>query len=109
MIFAKPLWLMGICMNLDSMRRGFVGGSSLSLFVIKEFGLEGQAIPTLNYMRGYLAIEEQMLAQIPPLFSFLAQPFNDYHLSSTTFLAIVEILAELQQPASCDIYWEKEE
>ena len=96
-------------MNLDSMRRGFVGGSSLSLFVIKEFGLEGQAVPTLNYLRSYLAIEEEMLAQIPPIFSFLVQPFTDYHLASLNFLATVEILAELQQPASCDVYWDKEE
>ncbi len=67
MIFRKALWLIGAGMGLESMRRGFVGGSMLSLFVVKEFGLEKAAIPTMNALRTYLNIEEKLLSQIPPL------------------------------------------
>lgn len=109
MIFTKPLWLIGVGMSLESMRRGFVGGSALSLFVIKEFGLEKQAVPTLNALRGYLEIEEKLLSAIPPFLSFLLTPFTDYHESAKAYLAILDILAESQRPSTCDYYWEKGE
>lgn len=96
-------------MSLDSMRRGFVGGSMLSLFVIKEFGLEKGAVPTLNAMRSYLEIEQKLLDQIPWFLDFLATPFNDYHIAAQTYLQILEHLAESQRPSSCDIYWKKGE
>lgn len=109
MFFRRALWLFGVGMALESMRRGFVGGSALSLFIIKEFGLERQAVPTLNAMRGYLAIEETILSQIPPFMEFLVTPFTDYHHAGETFLDILELLAEQQQPPTCEYYWKKEE
>lgn len=108
MMFTKPLWLLGVAMTLESMRRGFVGGSALSLFVIKEFGLEGGAVPTINLMRGYLAIEEALLDEIPFYLAFLLLPFTDYHNASTCFLGILDELALKQRPVSCQYYWEKE-
>ena len=108
MIFSKPLWLLGIGMALESMRRGFVGGSMLSLFVIKEFGLEQQAVPTLAWLRRYIEIEEGLLSQIPPFLEFLATPFTDYHRAGKMYLRILEILANLQQPPTCQFYWEKD-
>ena len=95
-------------MYFESMRRGFLGGSALSLFIIKEFGLERQAVPTLNYMRSYLEVEETMIAQIPPAFSWLLTPITDYHLSAKTYLLILDILSEKQRPRSCEYYWKKE-
>lgn len=95
-------------MALESMRRGFVGGSALSLFVIKEFGLDRQAVPTLNLMRGYLEIEGDLLSQIPPVFEFLIMPFTDYHEAAVLYLKILEILAESQRPPGCEYYWKKE-
>jgi len=91
------------------MRRGFIGGSALSLFIIKDFGLEHQAVPTLNAMRGYLDVEEKLLAQIPEFLSFLVMPFTDYHEASKLYLQILGILAEMQQPPTCQYYWEKGE
>jgi len=108
MFFKRCLWLFGIAMTFESMRRGFIGGSALSLFIIKEFGLDRQAVPTLNAMRGYLDIEETLLSQIPPVFKFLVSPLNDYHLAAKTYLKIIDILAESQRPRSCQFYWEKE-
>jgi hypothetical protein len=105
MIFRKALWLIGAGMGLESMRRGFVGGSMLSLFVVKEFGLEKAAIPTMNALRTYLNIEEKLLSQIPPFLDFLITPFTDYHEAAKTSLHIFEILAELQKPRTCAYYW----
>jgi len=109
MIFSKPLWLLGVCMTLESLRRGFVGGSMLSLFVIKEFGLERQAVPTLNWLRGYLDIEEALLSQIPDFLDFLTMPFTDYHDAAKLYLQILDILSEAQRPRTCQFYWEEGE
>lgn len=95
-------------MTLESMRRGFIGGSALSLFIIKEFGLDKQAVPTLNALRGYLEIEETILTQIPPFLDFLLIPFTDYHNAAKTYLEIIDMLAELQRPTTCEYYWTKE-
>ncbi|MBA7604694.1 hypothetical protein ES703_11820 [subsurface metagenome] len=81
----------------------------LSLFIIKEFGLEGQAVPTLNAMRGYLNVEERLLSQIPEFLEFLVAPFTDYHESAKTYLLILDILSEMQQPRTCQFYWEEGE
>jgi len=108
MMFTKPLWLIGAGMSLESMRRGFVGGSMLSLFVIKEFGLDRQAVPTLDALRGYLEIEERLLEDIPPFLAFILTPFTDYHIAARTSLEIVDILAEMQRPRTCEYYWPKE-
>jgi len=108
MIFSKPLWLLGAAFSLESMRRGFIGGSALSLFIIKEFGLDGQAVPTLNFMRSYLATEGLLLSQIPDFLEFLIQPFTDYHNAATLYVEVLDILAEAQLPRSCQYYWEKE-
>jgi len=81
----------------------------LSLFVIKEFGLEQQAVPTLNAMRGYLEVEERLLSQIPDFLDFLVAPFTDYHEAAKTYLLILDILSESQRPRTCQFYWEEEE
>jgi len=91
------------------MRRGFIGGSALSLFIIKEFGLEQQAVPTLDYMRTYLDWEETLLSQIPPFLNFLITPFTDYHKAAKTYLQILDILAMSQRPRSCEYYWKQGE
>jgi len=96
-------------MSLESMRRGFVGGSALSLFIIKEFGLDKQAVPTLQWLRGYLDIEEQLLGQLPDYLEFLLTPFTDYHDAAKCFLEIVDGLAEKQRPPTCEYYWKKGE
>lgn len=92
-------------MTLESMRRGFIGGSALSLFIIKEFGLDQQAVPTMDAMRSYLAIEEGLLSSIPPFLSFLVIPFTDYHNANVAFLEILDMLALNQRPRSCQYYW----
>jgi hypothetical protein len=109
MIMSSPLWLIGVGFALESTRRGFIGGSSLALFVIKEFGLDRQAVPTLNLLRGYLELEEKLLADLPPYLEFLLAPFTDYHEAAKTFLRIIDILSEAQRPRTCEYYWKKGE
>jgi len=94
-------------MSLESMRRGFIGGSALSLFIIKEFGLERQAVPTMKRMRIYLDLEGSLIDQIPDFLSFLVYPFTDYHQAAETYLLILDILSESQRPRTCQYYWEK--
>jgi hypothetical protein len=105
MMFKPPLWLYGAAMSLEGMRRGFIGGSALSLFIIKEFGLDKQAVPTLDALQGYLNIEGWLITQIPPFLSFLVTPWRDYHNAAKIYLRILEILAELQRPLTCERYW----
>ena len=94
-------------MSLESMRRGFIGGSALSLFIIKEFGLERQAVPCMKWMRTYLDYEGNLIEQIPDFLSFLVHPFTDYHLAAETYLLILDILSESQRPRSCEYYWKE--
>lgn len=109
MFFKRALWMFGVAMYFESMRRGALGGSALSLFVIKEFGLDRQAVPTLNFLRTALDVEEKMIAQIPWFFEWLLTPITDYHQAAKTFVDILAILAELQRPSGCDYYWKKGE
>lgn len=104
----KPFGLIGVGMSLESMRRGFIGGSALSLFIIKEFGLERGAKPTLDFMKGYLAVEEQLIQDIPLIMNWYVRPVTDYHDANVIYTQILEILAEAQRPSACQFYWDKE-
>ena len=105
MMFRRALWLFGAAFTLESLRRGFIGGSMLSLFIIKEFGLDKAAVPTMAWMRRYLDIEEGLLGWIPPPLDVLVTPFTDYHESAKLYLEILDILAEEQRPRTCQYYW----
>lgn len=107
MLFTRPLWLLGVGLSLESMRRGFVGGTSLSLFIIKDIGLEGRGRQHLEMLKGYLDIEAALLAGIPGYLEFLFLPFLDYHDAGKTYVAILEDLVEYQDPANCSWYWDQ--
>ena len=107
-MFKPPRWLLGVAFTLESLRRGYIGGSALSLFIIKEFGLDRQAVPTINSLRVYLALEEPLLSQIPDFLSFLTNPFTDYHEAAKLYLEIIDILAREQRPPDCQFYHEGE-
>ncbi|GAI67770.1 unnamed protein product [marine sediment metagenome] len=104
-MFRRAMWLLGAAMTLESFRRGFIGGSMLSLFIIKEFGLDKAAVPTMAWMRKYLDLEEALLSKIPPYLEALVTPFTDYHESAKLYLVILDILAEQQRPRTCQFYW----
>lgn len=93
-------------MSLESMRRGFVGGTSLSLFVIKEFGLEKHGKVTCEFLRYYLEVEEEMLSRVPDWLEWAFIIFQDYHDSAVVYLDILDDMVEIQQPSKCQWYWE---
>ena len=109
MFFGGAIWLIGAVFALEGMRRSFIGGCSLSLFIIKEFGLMGQARPTLAYLRQYLDIEESILARVPKELEIFLSPWIDHHDAGTTFLKILDLLAEAEAPPTCEFYWKKGE
>lgn len=86
-----------------------MGGSALSLFIIKEFGLQGQAVPTLRRMKQYLVIEEAILSRAPKELEVFLWAFTDYHEASQTYVTILEIMSEEEFPDTCEFYWKKGE
>lgn len=109
MFFGGSLWLIGSLFALEGLRRGFIGGSSLALFIIKEFGLQGQARPTMEYLRKYLEVEESILAATPKELKVFLSPWIDHHDAGVTYLQILDILAEDEFPPTCEYYWQKGE
>jgi len=107
MFFSQARWLIGAAFTLESLRRGYVGGTMLSLFIIKDYGLDKQAVPTMAWLRRYLDIEEALLSKIPPILESLVNPFTDYHESAKLYLQIIDILAEQQRPPTCQFYWKE--
>jgi len=99
------MWLIRIGKSIDGIRRGYIGGSALSLFIIKAYGLDKGAVPTLDFMRGALVLEEGLLAEIPVLLNWLLFVFQDYHDANVMYLKILELLAESQRPSACSFYW----
>ncbi len=108
MRFFKGWFLIGAALSLEGMRRTFLGGTSLSLFIIKDFGLPPHAMATIELLKGYLDIESGMIAAIKPPLGFLIQPWQDHNAAGRTFLDILTIMAEEEFPASCQWYWDKQ-
>ncbi|MBA7585597.1 hypothetical protein ES708_27582 [subsurface metagenome] len=102
MFFGGAMWLIGGVFALEGLRRGLIGGSSLSLFIIKEFGLHGSSLPTLNFLRNYLDIEERIIDTLPDYFQFFVTPWTDHHEAGVTYLKILDILAKYEFPTECD-------
>jgi hypothetical protein len=107
MRFFHNWFMMGACLSLEGMRRTFIGGSSLSLFIIKDFGLTPHAWSTLKLLEGYLAIEQSLIENIPPVIHFVLTPWVDHHNSGVLYLQILHLLAESEFPVTCDWYWKQ--
>ena len=109
MMFAPPWWLIGAGMSLESMRRCFIGGTSLALFVDLS-GLEPPSVARdLDFLRTYLAIEEVLINNIPPIIAFITSPFIDYHNAACVFLDITDRLRLSRMELACKPIWEKQE
>jgi len=109
MMFRPPWWLIGAGMSLESMRRCFIGGTSLALFVDLS-GLEQfSCLRDANILRAYLPIEEALINALPPIIQFVASPFIDYHNAAKTFLEITDRLCFAKKEQSCTLMWEKQE
>jgi len=108
MMFAHPYWLIGAGMSLESMRRCFIGGTALALFIDLS-GLEPPSVVRdLTFLRNYLKIEEELIQNIPPIIAFIASPYIDYHKANCLFVDIVDRLQLFRRELSCNPVWEKE-
>jgi len=100
-----PLFVFGTVMSLESMRRGFMGGSALSLFIdISIDNKEGCKI-RIAFMKMYLDVEEYLLTQIPVFLAWAAGPFIDYHKAQRCFFTIAETLCGRLDKRSCADIW----
>jgi len=106
--FSNASWMYGAALSLEGMRRTFLGGTFLSLFIVKEFGLQPHARYTIDLLRRYLEIEAAMIPELPPVLNWLVRPWQDHNAAGQTYLDILEILAEQEFPAKCEFYWPKE-
>jgi len=109
MMFRAPLWLIGAGLSLESMRRCFVGGTSLALFVDLSGLEQTSCLRDGNFLRAYLPVEEALINQLPPIIRFVASPFIDYHNAAKTFLEITDRLCYAKQEQLCPLIWEKQE
>ncbi|MBA7605836.1 hypothetical protein ES703_12971 [subsurface metagenome] len=109
MIFAKPMWLIGAGMSLDSMRRGFIGGTALALFIdLSGMGQEScsRDLTTLGI---YLDLEAKIIELIPWFLEFITRPFEDYHLAAVCFYETAQELCQQKGELQCQGIWETNE
>lgn len=98
-------FLIGLILNIESLRRGFLGGTQLSLFIIKDYGLDWLGRDHIEMLKTYLTIEQAMIDTIPDDLQFFIWPFMDHHDAGETYVSVLEDLVELQDPANCSYYW----
>ena len=93
-------------MSLDSMRRGFIGGTSLALFIdLSGMGQES-CMRDLNTLATYLPIEEALIESIPFFLDFLIRPFEDYHLAAVCFYETAQELCLQKGELQCQQIWD---
>lgn len=97
--------MIGLVYNLEALRRGFLGGTGLSLFIIKEFGLDHLGRAHLDMLRNYVEIEGAMIDTIPDFLEWMVWPWLDHYEATKTYVAILDDLVEYQDPANCSYYW----
>ncbi len=96
-------------MSLDSMRRGFIGGTALALFIdLSGMGQESCS-RELSFLASYLPIEEELLSKIPFFLDFITRPFEDYHLAAVCFYETAKELCQQKGELQCQGIWETNE
>lgn len=105
MRFFSGAFLIGAALSLEGMRRTFLGGSFLTLFIIKEFGLPNWALYTIDLLEKYLDIEAEMISRIKTPLAFFIRPWSDHNAAGRTYLDVLKIMAEDEFPATCQFYW----
>ncbi|MBA7588418.1 hypothetical protein ES708_30474 [subsurface metagenome] len=85
MMFRSPRWIIGAALGLESMRRGFIGGTSLALFIDLSGMGQGSCQRDLRTLEAYRPIEEALIDAIPDFLVTLIYCFEDYHLAAVCF------------------------
>ncbi len=96
-------------MGLESMRRGFIGGTALSLFIDLS-GLPQYACDRdLRTLATYLPIEEALIKALPDFLITLIHCFEDYHLAAVCFYETAKELCQSKGELSCQGVWDTNE
>jgi hypothetical protein len=108
-MFRSPKWIIGAALSLESMRRGFIGGTSLALFI--DIGSLGQAScqRDLRTLATYLPIEKTLIDAIPDFLITLVHCFEDYHEAAQCFYDIASELCQQKGELQCQGIWETNE
>jgi len=109
MMFRSPRWIIGAALSLESMRRGFIGGTALSLFIDLSGLPQYACMRDLNTLAAYLPIEEALIDAIPDFLITLIHCFEDYHLAAVCFYEIAKELCEAKGELTCQGIWETNE
>lgn len=107
MRFFSGWFFYGAALSLEGFRRTFLGGTFLSLFIVKEFGLQPHALELIERLESYLEIEASWIPKLVFPLSFLVRPWQDHNKAGRTYLTILKLLAESEFPATCEFYWPK--
>lgn len=106
MIWHFESGIVGLAFNIEALRRGCLGGTSLALFIIKEEGLDWLGRRHLDMLGQYLDLETTFIDEVmdSPVW-YLFWPFMDYHDAVVTYHEVLTNLVEKQDPANCLFYW----
>lgn len=111
MFFTSATWLIGGAMSLESMRRSFIGGTSLALFIDLSGLDQLSCLRDTDILRLYLPIEEMLIQDLPFFLKWMASPWIDHHKAASTFLTIADTICanraiETLEITKCEDVWE---
>lgn len=105
MRFFHAWFLLGSSLSLEGLRRNFLGGTCLSLFIIIQYGLTTHADEALANLEAYLGLEQQFINALPAPVSWLLTPWTDHHNSGVAALRVFRLLLGTRNINACDRYW----
>lgn len=106
MMFRAPKWIIGAALGLESMRRGFVGGTALALFIDLSGLSQLSCQRDLRTLAAYLPIEKALIEAIPDFLITIIHCFEDYHLAAVCFYETALELCQQKGELECQGVWE---
>lgn len=107
--------MIGGVMSLEGLRRSWIGGTSLGIFVALESDRPITVGPSLDQLENLNDIALSIIEDLPPFLNFAAAPFRDYHTATKAFIECIRSKTEGEIPGTgeppgemsteCAIYW----
>lgn len=113
-MFLSPLWsLLGLAFALEGLRRCWLSGTSLCLFIDIGSSIPASCIRECENLRRYLDVDCTLLDAIPKLFWPIIGPWIDHHNAQECFYEIaMELCMTRNFPPivcqSCEEVWHYE-
>jgi len=106
-MFMSPAFIaLGVAYFFEGLRRGYLGGLSLGLFMDLSTTPPGDCTRDLNSLRAYLDKEKDALEAIPQIAWPLIGPWIDHHNAVETFYEIAMELCIGLHVESCQDIWD---